>query len=307
MTLPCVYGGQTGVLRRTLSGHTDAVIGAWILDDGNILSSSRDGTTRLWDYRLESAVATLDEHSGLINGVSVIEEEQVLSWSRDATLRLWDIHNGTQLKAFIGHTKSVSGAQVLDDGRILTWSEDKTLRLWNIRNAAQLTVLAGHTEEIDSAVYLENDRIVSGSRGTLIVWDGKTGIAIGSPLSEQEAHEKGLDGQADDYLAYEANIHCEFKYGKPFESFAGNCRVDPRGRAVVLSTWLSEEGSVVWQGFGSVCIHALLPAGTIVATINNQLLCLQLLSGARRISLREYENGRLNQACVLPFPPVSGR
>jgi WD40 repeat protein len=49
-----IWDGRTGRLLASLDGHTDAVLAAAFVDGTRVVTSSRDGTTTVWDVELES-------------------------------------------------------------------------------------------------------------------------------------------------------------------------------------------------------------------------------------------------------------
>jgi WD40 repeat protein len=106
--------------RKILSGHTSLVGNAAFAPDGNrILTSSFDGTTRLWD-RDGGLIATLRDHTDSVwTAVFSPDGRRILTASRDNT------GDGKPIVTLKGHTGWIVSANFSPDGRrILTGSSD---------------------------------------------------------------------------------------------------------------------------------------------------------------------------------------
>ena len=165
-------------LRRELFGHDGPVEGALELDDGGILSWSRDRTLRKWSAD-GILVRVLEGHEGSVVGALALPNDQTLSWSHDNTLRMW--HSDGDCQVLQGHADWILGARRLSDGRILSWSHDATLGLWNTDGTLQ-TSLEGHIGSVTGALELRDGQILSwGEEGALRVWasDGRSQVLTG--------------------------------------------------------------------------------------------------------------------------------
>ena len=89
---------QMKAFPTSLEGHTDTINGVRVLDDGRLLTWSKDNTLRLWDTMTGMCLSTLEGHTGGIIGALPLRNTAVLSLSEDKTLRLWDSRNGICLK-----------------------------------------------------------------------------------------------------------------------------------------------------------------------------------------------------------------
>lgn|GEM_PF-4596838 len=83
-----------------LKGHTDAVTAALFLPDGrHVLSSSFDGTLRLWDSQTQKEVRRFEGHEKAVFNPSLSPDgKRALSASSDKTMRLWDVETGKELR-----------------------------------------------------------------------------------------------------------------------------------------------------------------------------------------------------------------
>ncbi|HLJ97382.1 MAG TPA: serine/threonine-protein kinase, partial [Gemmataceae bacterium] len=191
-------------------GHTEKVTGVAFCSGGRFLTSSLDGTVRLWGVpepgkaipplvvRALPAEAAGEIHcfKGHRNcGFGVVfspDGRYLLSCSgckrpgdwpegADNTLRLWDIESGAEVRRFYGHTRPVVCVSMSRDGRrALSGSVDQTMRLWDVESGQLLQVYRGHEHQICSALFLpDNRRVLSCSPdGTARIWDMASGREI---------------------------------------------------------------------------------------------------------------------------------
>jgi WD40 repeat protein len=120
----------------TLSGHTDWVDQAvWNGDESRVLTTSKDGTARVWDAQTGAELITLSGHTDWVHqAVWNGDESRVLTTSGDGTARVWDAETGVELVTFPGHTDGVwQAVWNSDESRILTASDDGTVRQWYTR------------------------------------------------------------------------------------------------------------------------------------------------------------------------------
>ncbi|KIJ12155.1 hypothetical protein PAXINDRAFT_171303 [Paxillus involutus ATCC 200175] len=79
--------------KKTLSGHTDAVLSASLLQVGReerLASSSRDGTVRLWDLKTGMPYFMIQGHTNTVTSVDLSSDGTLLaSGSGDHTVRIW--------------------------------------------------------------------------------------------------------------------------------------------------------------------------------------------------------------------------
>ena len=143
---------DTGKCLTTFPGHTHEVKGVQRLEDGRILSWSRDKTLRLWDTDTGECLNILEGHIDPVMGVSIRKDGRILSWSVswewnyarkeervcDHTLRLWDVNTGKCLAVLDESNMITKGAVLLDNGQIWSWSGDESLRLWDTETGQAL-------------------------------------------------------------------------------------------------------------------------------------------------------------------------
>ena len=116
---------------NTLKAHDSAVRCLAILDNGTVVSGSRDGTIRLWT--LESGQlglrSVLRGHTAEVRNIQVYGDV-IVSGSYDADARVWSAETGECLHILHGHRSHVHGV-AYDGKRVATSSTDGDIRMWN--------------------------------------------------------------------------------------------------------------------------------------------------------------------------------
>jgi hypothetical protein len=103
---------QVNHLEGTLQGHTDQIYSVTCNASGShILTTSKDGTARLWETSTRTALMTFTGHSSAVNAGSFSPQtdiqqaegrapELVATASSDGTVRLWDTSTGIELACY---------------------------------------------------------------------------------------------------------------------------------------------------------------------------------------------------------------
>ncbi|MBB4927318.1 hypothetical protein [Kitasatospora kifunensis] len=180
----------TAVLDGVSDGTSDGV------SDGNnvVVSTSWDGTARLWDLATGTAVGKpFADHDDLVYGVAtaVLDGRRVIvTGGRDQWVRVWDPGTGAQVGEPLEHDTGVAAvATAVLGGRpiAVTGSWRGTVEVWDLTTRQPLyEPLTGHEADVSAlatAVVDGRPVAVTGSTdGTARIWDLATGTAIGGPL-----------------------------------------------------------------------------------------------------------------------------
>jgi WD40 repeat protein len=133
--------------RAVLAGHRGWLTNVNLSQDGKrIVTSSEDGTARIWDIGSGVELVRIAGHSNAVaSAVFNREGTLLLTSSADGTARIWDVASGRQLAIFEGHEDDVTCAAFIPgDNHIVTASEDATARIWRVDQNEPPVVLQGH-------------------------------------------------------------------------------------------------------------------------------------------------------------------
>lgn len=157
------------------AGHTAAITVLHVLDDGQILSGSKDFTIRRWDLTNCLCSQVFRGHKGWVAALCGLGEGRVVSGAHDKKVRIWS-SNGTCERTLRGHTFRVVSVRVLHNSDILvSGSHDKSVRVWSVSSGVCQHVLEGHSDWISNIELIADSRIVSVSNEAVCVWDAVTG------------------------------------------------------------------------------------------------------------------------------------
>ncbi|MBC8123066.1 MAG: WD40 repeat domain-containing protein [Gemmatimonadaceae bacterium] len=165
----------TGVLLRTLKGHTDWIFAVAVSPDGKTLfSGSKDRTIRVWDLGTGALNRTLQGHKDAVRSLAVAPDGRTLaSASWDKTIKLWEPATGKLRQTLDGHSQRAVALAMSPDGQTLTsGSIDHSLKIWNVRTGTLLRTLEGHSDWILSVVTSPDGRtlISTGKDKILKAW-----------------------------------------------------------------------------------------------------------------------------------------
>ncbi|KAL1914934.1 uncharacterized protein VTP21DRAFT_7850 [Calcarisporiella thermophila] len=127
-----MFNLQSGLHRRTFSGHTKAITGI-VADSINryVVTSSLDGTVKVWSFQTADCVATLE-----IPAASIIlnKENNLLAVAGDDLgIRIVDIETRRVVREFWGHRNRITDMAFFPDGRwLVSTSLDATIRTWDL-------------------------------------------------------------------------------------------------------------------------------------------------------------------------------
>ncbi|KAF7967738.1 hypothetical protein HWV62_33260 [Athelia sp. TMB] len=145
-----VFAARSGVLARTLVGHTMGVWCVALIEDGGrarAVSGACDKTVRVWDVRSGHCLHVLRGHTATVRCLAALPPPShpatatatppyVVSGGREGTLRLWDVRAGAGAGVLRGHAdsvRSVVAARAPAGGVVVvSGSYDATVRVWDV-------------------------------------------------------------------------------------------------------------------------------------------------------------------------------
>ena len=175
-----------------LRGHTDLITSAAFAGN-RLITSSRDGTARIWELNTLRTIAVLHGHSDSVAAAVISPDGRwAVTASTDRTARLWRASDALELR---GHVGAVNGASFSRKGTlVVTAGGDGTARVFDAATGASLYSLPGHSDALSGASFSpDGDLVVTASLdGTARLWDTRTHEQRGPPLP----HGDGVVGAA---------------------------------------------------------------------------------------------------------------
>ena len=159
-------------------GHTDSVRTACFSPDGKtVLTSSSDGTAKLWDAATCREIGTLTGHMYLVNSACFSPDGKTVVTASGKIAKLWDAATCRERGTLTGHADNVNSACFSPDGKtVLTASDDRTAKLWDAATCRELGTLTGHIWTVNSACFSPDGKMVvtASDDHTAKLWDAAT-------------------------------------------------------------------------------------------------------------------------------------
>ncbi|CAK9298234.1 unnamed protein product [Gordionus sp. m RMFG-2023] len=161
---------------KLLTGHTEAITALSISHDKlYILSSSQDGTIKLWSLLVYKDIICYKGHMLPVWDVKFGPYGHYFaSCGADKSIRLWAMDQHQPLRIFVGHHSDIDVLAFHPNSNYLaSGSTDRTVRMWDILTGHCVRMFSGHKTPITALVYSTNGRhlISASSDGQILVWD----------------------------------------------------------------------------------------------------------------------------------------
>jgi WD40 repeat protein/transcriptional regulator with XRE-family HTH domain len=173
-----------------LTGHTGGIKSiAFSADGKQVLTSSIDGTARLWDPQTGRPGRVISYTGELFPGISSPsllaaafspDGRYVLAGGNGTMASMWDAATGQEVQQFRGYALAVLSVAFSSDGKqVLIGSADKTVRLYDAQTGQQLQQFTGHTAPVISVAFSSDGKqvLTSGGDGTRL-WVAATGEEV---------------------------------------------------------------------------------------------------------------------------------
>ncbi len=153
--------------------HGDHVIGAsWDSNEGLILTSSKDGTVRVWDTKNGEEKFSF-QHEGLVGEARWNSDESVILTRGTDVVRVWDSSNGEE-KFSLFHEDIQEARWNSDESLILTLGADM-VRVWDGSNGEEKFTLS-HEGRLWGGRWNSDESLILTLGADMVrVWDGSNG------------------------------------------------------------------------------------------------------------------------------------
>ena len=152
--------------------HASVVTSLFITESGAVISGSRDGVIRVWQFGQTGFTLskTLHGHAAKITGLTIVSNTFLWSSSTDHSMRIWDLSSGECKHLITQETTNSQGHKI------------------------------GHSSVVSCVLTFENDLgkfVLSGSfDGSIKAWNGETGECLANESQNQGIVSMALNTDA---------------------------------------------------------------------------------------------------------------
>mmetsp|Transcript_345 Transcript_345/g.1044 ORF Transcript_345/g.1044 Transcript_345/m.1044 type:complete len:951 (-) Transcript_345:1704-4556(-) len=209
-----LYDTHTGMLMRTMYGHSDEVTEVRMIPccDGLLVSASKDGSVRVWEVKSRANCIAVNPRLGPGDSSDTRKEKElstvyamaftndctrVVTGHRDNSVRVWSVATGEAIHIHIAHKNHVFGVDVHPEKELAASAgHDGTVRLWDLTTGEITAVLkrprafaaAGGPKEISAVAFSPcGHRLLAGC------YDKSVYLFCRDPPVLPEPHHRNMD------------------------------------------------------------------------------------------------------------------
>lgn len=150
-----------------------------ILSYNLFLSSSLDGSFRIWDYSNKKIKSKqIAKTDSPIYTMVLVDKERVATGHIDGKIRLWNISSKSLIKNFHAHDMIRINVMIVTDGKLISGSDHGKLIIWNIHTGDSILKVI-FQKRILSLVAISTDLLICGeSDGHLTILNINNGNIV---------------------------------------------------------------------------------------------------------------------------------
>lgn len=251
---------KTASESKILYGHSGPVYAVSFSPDRNyLLSSSEDGTVRLWSLQTFTCLVAYKGHNYPVWDTQFSPHGYYfVSGGHDRVARLWATDHYQPLRMFAGHLADITCTRFHPNSNyVATGSADRTVRLWDVLTGNCVRILTGHKGPIHSLAFSPSGKyLASGSTdGRVLLWDIGHGLMIGElkghtdtvyALKFSRDGELLASGSMDNTLRLWDTIKAiDDVETDDFTAATGHINLPDNSQEVLLGTYLTKSTAVI--------------------------------------------------------------
>lgn len=222
-----LWDSNSGIQRRSLSGHTEIIYTLAFSADSELLASgSADNTIRLWNVSKSRFQAKLSGHKNAVKALafSPIDNNILASGSADGTIRFWDTNTGDEQQIVTGYIESIKAlAFTKNNGVLCSAASNGTVQIWNVNKATKLpNPTTDHHDMVDTVAFSDDATLFAYQGSKTTIRSRGTGfrvqfapqggsrlirLPLGDELASFEKYARGISFSPDNRVLAIHNPH----------------------------------------------------------------------------------------------------
>jgi WD40 repeat protein len=187
-----IYDLEARQYSAKLVGHDGIITSTQFSKDGmRVLTSSNDGTARVWNAVDGISIATLRGHNGPVRCAEFSSDcERIVTASSDHTARVWNARNGELVATCVAHQGPVRVARFVPGGQhVVSVGDDQLACIWNALDGRTIALMEEWHSNAKWIEFSPDGALVALSDGAAAggVWSTLTGDAVQLTESDEGA------------------------------------------------------------------------------------------------------------------------